>query len=440
MTLDTRRMVTFARMRIISVAVLAGLLAIPAPAGAAFGGRNGRIYFAAGFNGPSIWSIKADGTSPRLLSPDDGSHDSDPSVSPDGTLVAYHRWWDSGHDILLMSHTGDFIANLTAATNLPARNPEFSADGKSVYFDTRSRIYRVDLDDLKLTHVTAGHTFDWVADVATNSSGNVVFEASVDGSYDLWELYQGVIQNVTESPELPEGEDGWSRQETAPDISPTGLLGWHEAYVDEHEHGQYAYHHFCVVTSAGVHCPTYGINEGGNFSASSFSPDGRRIVTVQSLVAGPLWTVGVDGSAPQRITGAGKPFTMIAYSPDWGPTPDVTPPAATVSVPSAVDVSDTGWVPARVTCGAAEPSCVGTAKAIVKVPAGVLGPDPETLSLGKKLVDIDGGAARVFKFTLTPKAEEALAEADTLPATVTVVLTDAAGNVAKFVRKTTLTP
>jgi Tol biopolymer transport system component len=82
------------------VAVLAAIsgfaaLAISMSQGgdAAFPGVNGRIAYANGnsyaYGSSGIWSANADGTSPQLLT--DGSNDSDPSYSPDGTRIAFGR-------------------------------------------------------------------------------------------------------------------------------------------------------------------------------------------------------------------------------------------------------------------------------------------------------------------------------------------------------------
>src|SRR4029079_1077408 len=85
------------RMRIqgwcLAAAAIAAVLGLPATAGAAFAGPNGRIYFSArapGFETPDIWSVEPDGSGLANLTgiPGGPGEGRDPSVAPNG-LVAF---------------------------------------------------------------------------------------------------------------------------------------------------------------------------------------------------------------------------------------------------------------------------------------------------------------------------------------------------------------
>ncbi|MDX1522705.1 MAG: hypothetical protein R3264_13840, partial [Anaerolineae bacterium] len=81
----------------------------------------------------------------------DGSGDSYPAVSPDGSRIAFSRKIGSDWDIFLRDETGS-IRNLTANLDGTNTTPIFGADGQNLYFrtDTRGRGIHWDILGIRL--------------------------------------------------------------------------------------------------------------------------------------------------------------------------------------------------------------------------------------------------------------------------------------------------
>jgi dipeptidyl aminopeptidase/acylaminoacyl peptidase len=100
-------------LRRLSIAAcgLLALLAISAPAQAAFPGKNGKIAFTTDEgNFPDLWlhAMDADGTNPTRLT-NNTADDGDPAWSPDGTKIAFDR----NSDIYTMNADGTGQARVT---------------------------------------------------------------------------------------------------------------------------------------------------------------------------------------------------------------------------------------------------------------------------------------------------------------------------------------
>lgn len=116
--------------------------------------------------------------------------DGHPSVSPDGTTVAFASDRSGAFEVWL-ADLDDSASNEVQLTSLSATfigTPQWSADGKSLAFDARmtgkSRIYLMDLFDRLPRPVTGGGSNalnpTWRAD------GGLLFASDRDGAWSLW--------------------------------------------------------------------------------------------------------------------------------------------------------------------------------------------------------------------------------------------------------------
>ncbi|MCE7946943.1 MAG: hypothetical protein DYG88_05890 [Chloroflexi bacterium CFX4] len=138
--------------------------ATPLPLPTAFGGGSSRIIFTTSRDGnQEIYSIEANGRSPRNLTRDPFD-DYSPAFSPDGTRIVFVSTRGGGRQLFIMDADGGNVQRLTRerAENYDAA---WSPDGKQiVYVSTRDRrrnIYLIstasgDLEDpIRLTDVQA---------------------------------------------------------------------------------------------------------------------------------------------------------------------------------------------------------------------------------------------------------------------------------------------
>ncbi len=122
------------------------LLALAAPAHAAFPGANGKIAFASDrddvpFGVRDIFTVNPDGGGLVNITSNAGTSDSDddPAWSPDGRMIAFVRADESGEGtgsfIYLMNADGTGVRRLPN-TGFNAANPTWSPDGTRIAFAT----------------------------------------------------------------------------------------------------------------------------------------------------------------------------------------------------------------------------------------------------------------------------------------------------------------
>lgn len=154
--------------------IVLAALAITALAGAVhtahanFPGVDGRIAYSQNSTG-EIWSVKPDGSDPRLVtSPSDPNHsfDSEPAWSPNGQLIVFTEYSDDGTAHLWLVNSDGTNRHLLMAVN-PLYNElqgNWSPDGSRVIFrrcdngnvnpKEQCTVYTVKVDGHGLTQIT----------------------------------------------------------------------------------------------------------------------------------------------------------------------------------------------------------------------------------------------------------------------------------------------
>jgi TolB protein len=265
-----------------------------------------------------LYAMNEDGSGQTNLSQNEISVERNPSVSGDGTRIAYTRRANMGafEDIFIMDADGSNVRNLTN-TSLPEDDPAFSPDGMKVAFSRQSNIIVINADgssETPLTLETTGQNImaDWspdgsrIAFVSTRGGAFSVYSMGADGSD---------VQRLTTP---PSGADDYS-----PAWSPDGqriLFG----RVGPGAYGLY------LIAADGT--GEIRVTESPTSDGSpDWSPNGARIVFARDNLSNEtdIYTINTDGSDPRQLTSA--PNHDI--QPSWGVI--VTDPGST---PTGSDV------------------------------------------------------------------------------------------------------
>jgi len=266
-----------------ATALLGALLVIDvSPVSAAFPGRNGRIFCNSNRDGNNeIYSFAPDGSDARRLT-FESTNDIEPTVSPDGTKVAFTSTRDGDQEIYIMNQDGSGVKRLTFSPG-EDRPGTFSPDGTRISF----------------------HSGRFPAPAGPGHSSLEIMTMNIDGT-DVRRLTNNNFQDSFAH---------WSPQgdRIAFNSNRTGDVEiWTLVPVDANADGN-------------ADVQTRVTNSPGEDAHASWSPDGSQLTfhSRRDFVANPGGTrleiyraSSVDGSNAVRLTGIDNEFDVF---PVWSP-------------------------------------------------------------------------------------------------------------------------
>ena len=248
------------------------------PAGAAFRGANGKIFFESTRTGSyQIFSMNPNGSLQTNITRDRSLSEADPAVSPSGRRIAY----EYAREVWVMNADGTRKRKVVSNTGGDA-SPSWSPDGRKIVFSRNSA-------DI------------WVV--------------NVDGTQP---------RNLTKTPDRQERDPAYSPDgaRIAYTVSPISGGGTQIYVMNANGSGQRN-----LTPEEPIDCPNGGTLDFGVISVDpSWSPNGRRIVFADDAGCGPdgggmnghnIWVMNPDTLVKTRLThDDDTEDTQPAFSPD----------------------------------------------------------------------------------------------------------------------------
>ena len=253
----------------------------------------GKIAFQTG-SGGDIYLVNADGTGLRRI-----AAGLDPTLSPDGTRLAYARWGDPAGVYVLDLRSG--AEQRVAAGNKP-RSPAWNAAGTQLAFTHVAKF--IDCRQTPLGCFSDAEIRDWLGgeDCADTPNGRTCID-----DFPLIQAQESGIARVN--------ADGGGWQDLS-GMADTQALSWHPRR-DE----------LLFRSGAGLYATSpdaapWQLLKDGSLGSPSWSPDGGRIVVQKHLHDHTdIFLLDASGKTLQRLTtppaGATKAPNNVA--PAWSP-------------------------------------------------------------------------------------------------------------------------
>lgn len=258
-----------------------------------------KIYFVSNRTGEKqIWSMDYDGSNQKLFAPYPKQLCTMPSVSRDGTRLAFTRFGPRGQEITVHSlETGRRLPFVNPAASMNA-TADFTPDGKQLVFSSTlsgyAQIYVAGLEGGGLRRLTSSRTVEMEPKVNPKTGAELVF---ISGRGGLPQLYR-MNMDGADVQRLTTGEGEASNPSWHPD-------GQHIAFAwtRGHEPGNWNIFVMDVATRDYVQL-TFGLGRNEN---PSWAPDGRHLVFSTNRSGGTqIWTMLADGSQARPLTTQGR--------------------------------------------------------------------------------------------------------------------------------------
>ena len=278
---------------------------LPSPVG-------GRIVFASnrdggGFNS-EIYSMNANGTNQTRLT-NNPAIDSGPSISPDGSRIAFHSDRDGNYEVYVMNADGTGQTRLTNNATFDTY-PSFSPDGNRIAFmsfrDGNTEIYLMNADGTNQTRLTNNAASD-VKGAFSPDGNRIAFHSDRDGNAEIY------LMNADGTNQTRLTNNAAS--DTLPSFSPDGSR---ITFTSSRDGTPQIY----VMNTDG----TNQIRLSAVFAPEThptFSPDGSQIAftSYRDASGGEIYRMNADGTNPQRLTN--NPVDDVF--PSWAIIPPTAP-------------------------------------------------------------------------------------------------------------------
>lgn len=258
-----------------------------------------QIFFSGWSGGQwDIYSVSPDGETILKLT-NNKYEDSDPAVSPDGTMLAYTSRRNENWDIYLLDLTTGAETRLTSNPHYDGA-PAWSPDGRQIAFES-FRSGDLDIWQMQLTaeptphNLTADSPAQDYAPVWNDTGETIFFSSARAGDDDIWALNptSGTLTQLTSADTADEMPQWNAQQQQVAFI--TNRLGERDVFS---------------VTPEGVHPETWL----GSVTGFAFNPDGSRIVAVlRGENSERLIRLDDGDPVPHYLT----PPMMLQGSPAW---------------------------------------------------------------------------------------------------------------------------
>ena len=267
------------------------------------------IYFARqyGRSGPKeIWVMDPDGRNQRQVTHFNALSNF-PSVSPDGTKIAFTSWAHTNPGIFVFSV--DPVRDLRFYNQRGASvtaTPSFTPDGKQVIFASSAsgahccRIFIAGLDGSGLRPISSSGSIDVEPKVNPKTGAEIAFVSGRSGPQQVYRMNM-------DGADVERLSDG-TGEASNPSWHPDGQIlayAWTRGYAT----GNFNIFIMDVATRKYTQLTHEGRNEN-----PSWAPDGRHLAFMSTRGGGPqIWTMLADGTQLQQLTTQGN-----NDSPAWG--------------------------------------------------------------------------------------------------------------------------
>ncbi len=276
----------------------------------AFGGQpisGTHIYFTSDRTGhKEIWTMDADGRDQRQITRFNFIAGF-PSISPDGSKIAFTGWRGAGVDRRVFVYSVDPVRDLgfRNQNSSASETPSFTPDGSHIVYsakvDRTQRIFLANLDGSDPRPVTTSELDDAEPEVNPRTGRQIVFSSGRSGPQQVY------VCNIDGS-DVQRLTDG-TGEASNPSWSPDGQF---IAFAWTRNHGAGRYNIFIMELATQKLLP---LTDDDNCNENpSWDPGGAHIVfSSKRSGAYQIWTMLANGTGLQQLTTAGNNTTPV-----WG--------------------------------------------------------------------------------------------------------------------------
>ena len=160
-------------------------------------GDGTKIAYSSNVDGDyEVFVVNSDGSGAPLQLTTNTASDGSSSISGDGTKIAYYSF-DSGWDLFVINIDGTGLIQLTSTSDLNENYfPAISGDGSKIAYtswgDGDAEIYFVNSDGTGLTQLTTNTVNDMCSSSISGDGTKIAYSSNVDGDYEVFVVNQDI--------------------------------------------------------------------------------------------------------------------------------------------------------------------------------------------------------------------------------------------------------